>query len=129
MSYHRPHPPSPVPNSLSHGSYSPSQLGSHGGRSPVSSPTPQTPSLPLGSSALHMGYPSPGNPTPAAGGGGLNTSGNDGGVSSDCSDDEGSPGGGGGGGHMPVVYPWMKKIHVAGQGEIFPSISIWVMRG
>ena len=50
-----------VPNSLSHGSYSPSQLGSHGGRSPVSSPTPQTPSLPLGSSALHMGgYPSPG---------------------------------------------------------------------
>lgn len=76
-----------------------------------------------------MGYPSPGNPTPAVGGGGLNTSGNDGGVSSDCSDDEGSPGGGGGGGHMPVVYPWMKKIHVAGQGEIFPSISIWVMGG
>ena len=36
-------------------------------------------------------------------------------MSSDCSDDEGSPGGGGGG-HMPVVYPWMKKIHVSGQG-------------
>ena len=54
--------------------------------------------------------------------GGLNTSGNDGGVSSDCSEDEGSPGGGGGGGgHMPVVYPWMKKIHVAGAGEtLFP---------
>lgn len=40
----------------------------------------------------------------------------DGGLSSDCSDDEGSPGGGGGG-HMPVVYPWMKKIHVAGSGK------------
>ena len=22
-----------------------------------------------------------------------------------------------GGGQMPVVYPWMKKIHVAGAGE------------
>jgi len=114
-------PSSLVPNSLSHGSYSPSQLGSHGGRSPVSSPTPQTPSLPLGSSALHMGgYPSPGQgslPTVSSVGG-LNTSGNDGGVSSDCSEDEGSPGGGGGGGgHMPVVYPWMKKIHVAGTGD------------
>ena len=41
--------------------------------------------------------------------------GNDGGMSSDCSDDEGSPGGGSGG-HMPVVYPWMKKIHVSGAG-------------
>ncbi len=41
--------------------------------------------------------------------------GNDGGMSSDCSDDEGSPGGGGG--HMPVVYPWMKKIHVSGAGD------------
>merc|ERR1719367_1153589 len=42
-----------------------------------------------------------------------------GGLSSDCSDDEGgSPGGGsGGGGQMPVVYPWMKKIHVAGVGN------------
>ena len=37
----------------------------------------------------------------------------DGGMSSDCSDDEGSPQGSG---HMPVVYPWMKKIHVAGAG-------------
>jgi hypothetical protein len=65
-----------------------------------------------------MGYPSPGQGTPGtAGSGPLNTSGNDGGVSSDCSDDEGSPGAGGGGGHMPVVYPWMKKIHVAGAGE------------
>ena len=69
-----------------------------------------------------MGYPSPGQANLPSGVtvssvSGLNTSGNDGGVSSDCSEDEGSPGGGGGGGHMPVVYPWMKKIHVAGAGE------------
>ena len=37
------------------------------------------------------------------------------GMSSDCSDDEGSPQGSGG--QMPVVYPWMKKIHVAGAGK------------
>ena len=49
-----------------------------------------------------------------------NTSGNDGGMSSDCSDDEGSPGGGpGGGGPVPQIYPWMKKIHVAGAGWCF----------
>ena len=42
-------------------------------------------------------------------------------MSSDCSDDEGSPGGGGG--HMPVVYPWMKKIHVAGAGKQFKFFS------
>ena len=44
-----------------------------------------------------------------------NTSGNDGGMSSDCSDDEGSPGGPGGGNVQ--IYPWMKKIHVAGAGK------------
>ena len=44
-----------------------------------------------------------------------NTSGNDGGMSSDCSDDVGSPGGGGGGNVQ--IYPWMKKIHVAGAGK------------
>merc|ERR1719211_115330 len=39
-------------------------------------------------------------------------------MSSDCSDDEGSPGGGpGGGGPVPQIYPWMKKIHVAGAGD------------
>ena len=41
------------------------------------------------------------------------TPGNDG-ISSDCSDDEGSPGGNG---QVPVVYPWMKKIHIAGLGQ------------
>ena len=112
-----------VPNAaVPHGAYSPGAGGLGGGgpgsRSPVSSPTPQPPTLPLGGPAGHMvgGYGGPG------GGGhvtpGHNTSGgggNDGGLSSDCSDDEGSPGAGG---HMPVVYPWMKKIHVTGSGRI-----------
>ena len=35
-------------------------------------------------------------------------------LASDCSDDEGSPGGNG---QVPVVYPWMKKIHIAGLGQ------------
>jgi len=34
------YPSSLVPNAVSHGGYSPGQLASHGGRSPVSSPTP-----------------------------------------------------------------------------------------
>ena len=45
----------------------------------------------------------------------------DGGVSSDCSDDEGSPQNPD---HMPVVYPWMKKIHVG--GSKFTSSSPWL---
>ena len=102
-------PSSLVPNAVPHGGYSPGQLGSHGGRSPVSSPTPQPPPL---STPTHMGYTS-GQITPGANT--HNTSVNDGGVSSDCSDDEGSPGGG------PAsnvqIYPWMKKIHVAGAGN------------
>jgi len=104
------HLPSPlVPNSVSAvaAGYSPGQLGSHhGGRSPVSSPTPTAPS--------HMGGYNSGQVTPGGGTSQHNTSGNEGGLSSDCSDDEGSPGGGG---QMPVVYPWMKKIHVAGAGD------------
>lgn len=102
-----------VPNAVSHGGYSPGQIGSHGGRSPVSSPTPQPP--PLSAPSGHMGYSS-GQITPGGTQSSLNTSGNDGGMSSDCSDDEGSPGGGGG--HMPQIYPWMKKIHVAGAGGL-----------
>lgn len=101
-------PSSLVPNALpGHGGYSPGGLGA-GSRSPVSSPTPQTPSLPT---PAHMGYGGGLNP----GNNSHNTSGPDGGLSSDCSDDEGSPGGGGG--HMPVVYPWMKKIHVSGSAD------------
>jgi hypothetical protein len=111
-----------VPNSaVPHGAYSPGAVGGLGGgggpgsRSPVSSPTPQPPP-PLGVPAGHMvggyggaGHVTPGHNTSGGGGGG-----NDGGLSSDCSDDEGSPGAGG---HMPVVYPWMKKIHVTGSGR------------
>merc|ERR1719445_889329 len=63
------------------------------------------------------GYPSPSHPgvvsqpqlTPGGGGGGD-------GMSSDCSDDESSPSSGR---QMPVVYPWMKKIHVGGVGVSF----------
>jgi len=106
------HLPSPLVPNVSHGGYSPGQIGSHGGRSPVSSPTPQPP--PLSAPSGHMGYSS-GQITPGGTQSSLNTSGNDGGMSSDCSDDEGSPGGGGG--HMPQIYPWMKKIHVAGAGD------------
>ena len=104
------YPSSLVPNAASHGGYSPGQLGSHGGRSPVSSPTPQPP--PLSTPSSHaMGPYSSGQITPGAG---ANTSGNDGGMSDDCSDDEGSPGGPGG---NVQIYPWMKKIHVAGAGN------------
>ena len=42
----------------------------------------------------------------------------DGGMSSDCSDDEY-----GDGGQMPVVYPWMKKIHVAGASKFKKNIG------
>ena len=118
------YPSSLVPNAASHGGYSPGQLGSHGGRSPVSSPTPQPPVSSLSSSAGAgaghgaMGPYSSGALTPGAGN--HNTSGNDGGMSSDCSDDEGSPGGPGG---NVQIYPWMKKIHVAGAGNThFPFI-------
>jgi hypothetical protein len=59
------------------------------------------------------GYPSPQHPnvvpqpllTPGGGGDAM---------SSDCSDDESSPQSGR---QMPVVYPWMKKIHVGGVGK------------
>jgi hypothetical protein len=120
-----------VPNTagVPHGAYSPGGLAGGGGpgsRSPVSSPTPQPPPLPLGGvPAGHMvggyggggGHVTPGHNTSGGGGGG-----NDGGLSSDCSDDEGSPGAGG---HMPVVYPWMKKIHVTGSGtELTTFLSI-----
>ena len=124
------HLPSPlVPNSVTAAAqaaagYSPGQLGGHGGRSPVSSPTPGSGSGPT--SGL-MG-PYSGQVTPGGGNSQHNTSGNEGGLSSDCSDDEGSPGGGGG--QMPVVYPWMKKIHVAGAGEsksiLLLNLKYWV---
>ena len=64
-----------------------------------------------------MGGPG-GYPSSGGGQGGLNTSGNDGGMSSDCSDDEGSPGGPGGAGGNIIIHPWMKKIHVAGAGNL-----------
>ena len=111
------YPSSLVPNSVpGHGGYSPgSGLPSgHGGRSPVSSPTPQPPPS-MATPGAHMG---PGSGYPASGvSGAHNTSGNDGGMSSDCSDDEGSPGGPGGAGNI-IIHPWMKKIHVAGAGNV-----------
>ena len=51
----------------------------------------------------------------------LTPGGGDDGISSDCSDDEGSPQDPS---HMPVVYPWMKKIHVGGNGEFFLSAFV-----
>ena len=117
--------------------------GSHltgGARSPVSSPQPQSHNLANnvlnhggggghdgngnslmssggngGGSGDGDGYPSPqhsnvaSQPQLAPGGGG----GGDG-MSSDCSDDESSPQSNR---QMPVVYPWMKKIHVGGVGK------------
>ena len=112
------YPSSLVPNSVpGHGGYSPSSglASGHGGRSPVSSPTPQPPTSMTTPSGHPMGGPG-GYPSSGAGQGGLNTSGNDGGMSSDCSDDEGSPGGPGPGGNI-IIHPWMKKIHVAGAGK------------
>merc|ERR1719225_1023133 len=112
------YPSSLVPNSVpGHGGYSPRSglTSGHGGRSPVSSPTPQPPSSMTTPSGHPMGGPG-GYPSSGATPGAHNTSGNDGGMSSDCSDDEGSPGGPGGGGNVQI-YPWMKKIHVAGAGE------------
>jgi len=63
----------------------------------------------------HMSHPS-GQITPQS----YSTGGHGGdGLSSDCSDSEDSPHGGSraNDGQMPVVYPWMKKIHVAGAGK------------
>ena len=118
------YPSSLVPNAVSHGGYSPGQLASHGGRSPVSSPTPGSQPPPLSTPSHMSGYPGSGQITPGTGAtpGAHNTSGNDGGMSSDCSDDEGSPGGPGGGGNVQI-YPWMKKIHVAGAGNVSPRVS------
>ena len=107
-------------------------------RSPVSSPQPQSHNLANnvlnhgggghdgngnslsagggnGGSGDLDGYPSPQHSnvasqpqlTPGGGGGGD-------GMSSDCSDDESSPQSNR---QMPVVYPWMKKIHVGGVGK------------
>ena len=119
---------------------------SGGARSPVASPQPQNN---MGSNVPNMGgngghdgngnslcgasggnggsndgdgYPSPSHPgvvsqpqlTPGGGGGGD-------GMSSDCSDDESSPSSGR---QMPVVYPWMKKIHVGGVGKRLSMLSI-----
>lgn len=58
------------------------------------------------------GYPSPQHP--GIGQPQLTPGGGDGGMSSDCSDDESSPQSNR---QMPVVYPWMKKIHVGGVGK------------
>ncbi|XP_059081699.1 homeobox protein Hox-B4-like [Tigriopus californicus] len=93
--------------------------GSGGGggmtRSPVASPQPPGST---GSSNNHPqllgSYQSPQhNSTPQPQ---LTPIGHDGGMSSDCSDDD-CGGEGGGNGQIPVVYPWMKKIHVAGAGN------------
>ena len=126
------------------GHLSPLNQGSHlssgtGARSPVASPQPHLSNNVLnhggsghdgngnslcasggnggnggGSNGGDEGYPSPQHPgiqqpqlTPGGGG-------NDG-MSSDCSDDESSPQSNR---QMPVVYPWMKKIHVGGVGKL-----------
>ena len=115
-----------------------SHLSGATARSPVSSPQPQSHGG-LGNNVLNHGghdgngnmvgagnnggngsngeadgYPSPQHPgihqpqlTPGGAGGGD-------GMSSDCSDDESSPTSNR---QMPVVYPWMKKIHVGGAGK------------
>jgi hypothetical protein len=100
-----------------------SHLGHSINRSPASSPTPVTSSTNTQNShhhpqqqsqptpQPHLGYHSPQGSTPQP----QTTPGNDG-MSSDCSDDDSSPQACGG--QMPVVYPWMKKIHVAGAGTL-----------
>lgn len=65
-----------------------------------------------GSNGEQDGYPSPQHPGIAQPQ--LTPGGGDGGMSSDCSDDESSPQSNR---QMPVVYPWMKKIHVGGVGK------------
>ncbi len=73
---------------------------------------------PMSASSLPLSVPLPNQLTPGT---------HDGGLSSDCSDDEISPSSGdGGGGQMPVVYPWMKKIHVAGAGKKTTATSMHV---
>lgn len=88
-------------------------------RSPNPSPVP---SVVSNANNQMLGYgPTTPQPQDTPGGGGSGGM-NDGGMSSDCSDDEASPGGGSGG-QMPVVYPWMKKIHVAGSGKKMLSMA------
>ena len=126
---------------------SPASAGAHlqqppmSARSPVSSPQPSqilsssqqnhhhhpnlsTPNSGNGGLSGGGGYHSPQHQQQLhdqQGGGGLivphpqlTPGGMDEGMSSDCSDDEGSPHDPS---HMPVVYPWMKKIHVGGSGK------------
>lgn len=90
-------------------------------RSPGSSPIPS--SHPQQS---HLGYSSPTqsqNTPPQQQQ--MTPGNNDGGMSSDCSDEETSNGNSG---HMPVVYPWMKKIHVAGAGKNFDKYAIIALK-
>jgi len=94
--------------------------GVMGPRSPVASPQPQQQSQMVSVGGAGGGPPGPGgtphyslqSQTSAS----QLTPLHDGGMSSGCSDDEdeGSPGSNS---HMPVVYPWMKKIHIAGAGR------------
>eukprot|EP00095_Tigriopus_kingsejongensis_P000616 maker-scaffold1062_size65571-snap-gene-0.14 protein:Tk00616 transcript:maker-scaffold1062_size65571-snap-gene-0.14-mRNA-1 annotation:"deformed" len=83
-------------------------------RSPVGSPQPPGSTSSNNHQQLMSAYPtSQHNSTPQP-----QLTPNDGGMSSDCSDDDcGGIVGDGGNGQMPVVYPWMKKIHVAGAGN------------
>nr|ALB00306.1 Deformed [Paracyclopina nana]ALB00315.1 Deformed [Paracyclopina nana] len=48
------------------------------------------------------------------------------GMSSDCSDDESSPNSNR---QMPVVYPWMKKIHVGGVGGLYRQWQLSARHG
>ena len=105
-----PQPPSQLSNnSLNHhhGNLTTTSSGGNGGCPPTGGY--HSPSHQLHDQQLLVPHPQ------------LTPGGNDDGISSDCSDDEGSPQDPS---HMPVVYPWMKKIHVGGSGKSFKVLSI-----
>jgi hypothetical protein len=105
--YHTHSPPNARSNPSSHGN-------AHSSAS-VSTPCDENHSSPTHLQHLHTTVqPFTGN---------ANVVGGDG-LSSDCSDDESSSphGGTGGNAQTPVVYPWMRKIHVAGAGKKLQKI-------
>jgi hypothetical protein len=89
-------------------------------RSPVSSPQPQPQSQMVSVGGAGSGPPGPPGPGGTPHHYSLQSASQltplHEGMSSDCSDedDEGSPGSNS---NIPVVYPWMKKIHIAGAGR------------
>ncbi len=97
---------SPVPSGIVQSTNTPGTSGS-GSSASMSSGNLHHPTQ----SNQHIGYHT-GQTTPQPQ---LTPNAGDGGMSSDCSEDEASPGGNSG--QIPVVYPWMKKIHVAGAGK------------